>query len=108
MSVIGCMADNGHFCVLILFLGAGYKPVKIALIQLILNDTVLLKLAFGKGFCNGSGDFSLILQNMAFSMTVYKCTEIFDQVVEDFIKTGVMPTFDILWPAGWRPMTARR
>ena len=32
---------------------------------------------------------------LAFSMTVYKCTEIFDQVVEDFIKTGVMPTFDI-------------
>ena len=32
---------------------------------------------------------------LAFSMTVYKCTEIFDQVVEEFIKTGVMPTFDI-------------
>ena len=32
---------------------------------------------------------------LAFSMTVYKCTEIFVQVVEDFIKTGVMPTFDI-------------
>ena len=28
-------------------------------------------------------------------MTIYKCTEIFDKVVEDFIKTGVMPTFDI-------------
>ena len=32
---------------------------------------------------------------LAFSMPVYKCTEIFDQVVEEFIKTGVMPTFDI-------------
>lgn len=32
---------------------------------------------------------------LAFSMTIYKCTEIFDQVVEDFIRTGVMPTFDI-------------
>ena len=32
--------------------------------RFILNDTVLLKLAFGKGFCNGSGDFSLILQNL--------------------------------------------
>ena len=29
------------------------------------------------------------------AQTVYKCTEIFDQVVEEFIKTGVMPTFDI-------------
>ena len=32
---------------------------------------------------------------LAFSMTIYKCTEIFDDVVEQFIKTGVMPTFDI-------------
>lgn len=32
---------------------------------------------------------------ISFSMTIYKCTEIFDQVVEEFIKTGVMPTFDI-------------
>lgn len=32
---------------------------------------------------------------LSFSMTIYKCTEIFDKVVEDFIKTGVMPTFDI-------------
>lgn len=32
---------------------------------------------------------------LSFSMTIYKCTEIFDQVVEEFIKTGVMPTFDI-------------
>ena len=28
-------------------------------------------------------------------MTIYKCTEIFDTVIERFIKTGVMPTFDI-------------
>ncbi len=32
---------------------------------------------------------------LAFSMTIYKCTEIFDEVVERFIKTGVLPTFDI-------------
>lgn len=32
---------------------------------------------------------------LAFSMTIYKCTEVFDTVVERFIKTGVMPTFDI-------------
>lgn len=32
---------------------------------------------------------------LAFSMTIYKCTEIFDDIMEDFIKTGVMPTFTI-------------
>ena len=32
---------------------------------------------------------------LAFSMTIYKCTEVFDDVVDRFIKTGVMPTFDI-------------
>lgn len=32
---------------------------------------------------------------LAFSMTIYKCTEIFDDVMEEFIKTGVMPTFTI-------------
>ena len=32
---------------------------------------------------------------LSFSMTIYKCTEIFDKVVEDFIKTGVMPEFGI-------------
>lgn len=26
---------------------------------------------------------------LSFSMTIYKCTEIFDKVVEDFIKTGM-------------------
>ena len=64
MPVIGRMVDNGHFYTLVLLFRAGYQPVKVALIQLILNDTVLLKLAFRKGFCNGSGDFSLILQNL--------------------------------------------
>ena len=28
---------------------------------------------------------------LAFSMTIYKCTEIFDTVVEQFLKTGVLP-----------------
>lgn len=32
---------------------------------------------------------------LAFSMTIYKCTEIFDEIIEEFIKTGVMPTFTI-------------
>lgn len=32
---------------------------------------------------------------LAFSMTIYKCTEIFDDVIEQFINTGVMPTFTI-------------
>ena len=30
-----------------------------------------------------------------FKMTVYKCTEIFDEVVETYKNTGLMPTFDI-------------
>ena len=30
-----------------------------------------------------------------FSMTVYKCTEIFDKVLEDYKNTGLMPSFDI-------------
>ena len=32
---------------------------------------------------------------ISFSMTIYKCTEIFDDIVDEFIKTGVMPTFTI-------------
>ena len=54
------MADNGYFCVLILVLGAGNKSVKITLILPILNDTVFLKFALGKGFCNGRCHFSFI------------------------------------------------
>lgn len=30
-----------------------------------------------------------------FSMVVYHCTEIFDEVVEQYKNTGLMPTFDI-------------
>lgn len=30
-----------------------------------------------------------------FKMTVYHCTEIFDEVVEKYKNTGLMPTFDI-------------
>ena len=30
-----------------------------------------------------------------FKMTVYHCTEIFDEVVETYKNTGLMPTFDI-------------
>lgn len=32
---------------------------------------------------------------LPFTMTIYKCTEIFDDVLDTFIKTGVMPPFDI-------------
>ncbi len=32
---------------------------------------------------------------LSFSMTIYKCTEIFDDVLDTFIKTGTMPTMDI-------------
>lgn len=32
---------------------------------------------------------------VAFTMTIYKCTEIFDDVVDEFISTGVMPDFSI-------------
>ena len=35
--------------------------------------------------------------NLKFSMTIYKCTEIFDDVVEEFLRTGVMPS-----PCCWR------
>ena len=32
---------------------------------------------------------------LSFTMTIYKCTEIFDDVVDEFIKTGVMPLLTI-------------
>lgn len=32
---------------------------------------------------------------LSFTMTIYKCTEIFDDVIEEFVNTGVMPRFDI-------------
>lgn len=32
---------------------------------------------------------------LSFTMTIYKCTEIFDDILEEFIKTGVMPTLTI-------------
>ena len=32
---------------------------------------------------------------LSISMTIYKCTEIFDDMIERFINTGVMPTFTI-------------
>ena len=32
---------------------------------------------------------------LSFTMTIYQCTEIFDDVLDTFIKTGVMPTMDI-------------
>ena len=32
---------------------------------------------------------------LSFTMTIYKCTEIFDDVLDEFISTGVMPTMDI-------------
>lgn len=32
---------------------------------------------------------------LKFKMTVYKCTEIFDDIIEEYKNTGVLPTFDI-------------
>lgn len=32
---------------------------------------------------------------LSFTMTIYKCTEIFDEIIEEFIQTGVMPRIDI-------------
>ena len=32
---------------------------------------------------------------LSFKMTIYKCTEIFDDMIDTFLKTGVMPTFDV-------------
>lgn len=32
---------------------------------------------------------------LSFTMTIYKCTEIFDDVVDEFMSTGVMPLFTI-------------
>ena len=32
---------------------------------------------------------------LSFTMTIYKCTEIFDSVLDEFIKTGVMPMLTI-------------
>lgn len=29
------------------------------------------------------------------SMTIYKCTDVFDEVIEKFKNTGVLPTFDV-------------
>lgn len=40
------------------------------------------------GYKSGSMDIK-------FKMTIYHCTEIFDEVVEQYKNTGVMPTFDI-------------
>ncbi len=31
----------------------------------------------------------------SFTMTIYKCTEIFDDVLDEFVKTGVMPRLTI-------------
>ena len=32
---------------------------------------------------------------ISFTMTIYKCTEIFDDVLDEYIKTGVMPSLTI-------------
>ena len=32
---------------------------------------------------------------ISFTMTIYKCTEIIDNVVDKFIESGIMPRFDI-------------
>lgn len=35
------------------------------------------------------------LVTISFKMTIYKCTEILDDIIEQYIKTGVMPRFQI-------------
>lgn len=35
------------------------------------------------------------LIDLSFTMTIYKCTEIIDDVVEEYGKTGIMPRFEI-------------
>ncbi|MBR3552474.1 MAG: hypothetical protein IKN72_03690 [Clostridia bacterium] len=35
------------------------------------------------------------LVELSFTMTIYKCTEIIDDVIETYLKTGVMPRFEI-------------
>lgn len=47
----------------IFFAGFCHQSVKITLIQPVLDNTIFFKLAFSKGFGNGSCDFSFVLQN---------------------------------------------
>lgn len=56
----------GFFCYMLFaaVLCAGNKPVKIALIQTVLNHTVLLKFAFRKGFCDCGSNLAFVLQNV--------------------------------------------
>ena len=54
---------NFSSSIVILFLSAGYKSVKIALILPILNGTVFLKFTLGKGFCDGRCYFPLMMQH---------------------------------------------
>ncbi len=35
------------------------------------------------------------LVELSFSMTIYKCSEIIDDIVDDYTKTGIMPRFEI-------------
>lgn len=32
---------------------------------------------------------------ISFTMTIYKCTEIFDDIMDEYLSTGLMPSFDI-------------
>ena len=35
------------------------------------------------------------LVDLSFTMTVYKCTEIFDDIIEEYLNTGKMPRFEV-------------
>lgn len=35
------------------------------------------------------------LVELSFSMTIYKCSELIDDIVDDYTKTGIMPRFEI-------------
>lgn len=55
---------TGIFLGSVVFFCACNKAVKITLIQAVLEDSILLKFAFRKCFCNLCGDLALILQDL--------------------------------------------
>jgi hypothetical protein len=51
-------------CLFVSLTGICHQAVKVALIESVLDDPVLLKFTLGKGFRNGSGDFTLALPEL--------------------------------------------
>lgn len=46
------------------FLPCRHQPVKVALVQAVLQNAVLFKLTFGKSFGDGAGHFALVVQHL--------------------------------------------